>query len=200
MRVELLTVWALLGLAAAHAIERRDPPACDHGCDDHEGGHDGGHESDHDGGHDGGHGGGHDDGHDDGHGGMDGHKPWRPKTHEPHFFNLYVNDKCHRPEDSDYDINSDPPADVYADPIALANMKKNYCPLEGYAIRLEHGNVIATPYNKWWDPKLPTFFVDDDTQCYTVSWLHGPRGSMANWLCRSAKNHSSCTSTLALVP
>ncbi|KAF2246441.1 hypothetical protein BU26DRAFT_532287 [Trematosphaeria pertusa] len=100
---------------------------------------------------------------------MDGHKPWRPKTHEPHFFNLYVNDKCHRPEDSDYDINSDPPADVYADPIALANMKKNYCPLEGYAIRLEHGNVIATPYNKWWDPKLPTFFVDDDTQCYTVS-------------------------------
>ena len=40
---------------------------------------------------------------------------------------------------------------------------------ENYAIRLERGIVIATPYNKWWDPKLPIFFVDDDTQMYTVS-------------------------------
>jgi hypothetical protein len=41
-------------------------------------------------------------------------------------------------------------------------------PLAGYAIRLEDGIVIATPYSKWWDPKLPIFFVDESTQCYTV--------------------------------
>jgi hypothetical protein len=70
---------------------------------------------------------------------------WKPKTHNPEFFSLKVDDKC------------DPGEDASA------------CPFQGYAVRLEDGIVIATPYNKWWDPKLPIFLVDDDTQCYTVS-------------------------------
>ncbi|KAF1939022.1 hypothetical protein EJ02DRAFT_498087 [Clathrospora elynae] len=35
--------------------------------------------------------------------------------------------------------------------------------------RLEHGIFIASSYNNWWNPKLPVFFVDDDTKLYTVS-------------------------------
>jgi hypothetical protein len=69
---------------------------------------------------------------------------WRPKTHSPEFFSLKVDDKCE------------------------AGEAESKCPFAGYAIRLENNIVIATPYNKWWDPKLPIFFVDDDTQCYTV--------------------------------
>jgi hypothetical protein len=29
--------------------------------------------------------------------------------------------------------------------------------------------VIATPYDRFYDPVVPTFFVDDDTAMYTVS-------------------------------
>lgn len=69
---------------------------------------------------------------------------WKPKSKSPEFFNLRVDEKC--------DVGETPDA----------------CLFNGYAIRLEGGIFIATPYNKWWDPKLPTFFVDDDTQLYTV--------------------------------
>jgi hypothetical protein len=69
----------------------------------------------------------------------------KPKTYHPEFFSLKVDDKCQPGEDP------------------------SSCPFAGYAIRLQGGNVIATPYNKWWDAKLPIFFVDDDTKCYTVS-------------------------------
>jgi hypothetical protein len=71
---------------------------------------------------------------------------WRPKTQSPEFFSLKVDEKCD------------------------AGEAESKCPFAGYAIRLEDGIVIATPYNKWWDPKLPIFFVDDDTQCYTVGF------------------------------
>ncbi|KAJ4375667.1 hypothetical protein N0V86_007200 [Didymella sp. IMI 355093] len=70
---------------------------------------------------------------------------WKPKSKSPEFFNLRVDEKCTTGEAA------------------------TDCPFNGYAIRLEGGMFIATPYNKWWDPKLPTFFVDDDTQLYTVS-------------------------------
>jgi len=109
MRVDF-SFWLLLGLAAAHAIERRDNPDSDDSSDDSTG--------------------------------------WRPHTHDPHFFNLRIDDKC----------------DQWG-----SKTKKWQCPFDSYAIRLEKGIVVATPYNKWWDPKLPTFFVDDDTQLYTVS-------------------------------
>lgn len=72
-------------------------------------------------------------------------KPWKPKTHNPEFFGIRLDQKCK---------TGQAPAD---------------CPFQGYGLRLEDGIVIATPYNKWWDPKLPIFFVDSDTQCYTVS-------------------------------
>lgn len=72
-------------------------------------------------------------------------KPWKPKTHNPEFFSIRVDQKCK-------------PGQLPAD-----------CPFQGYGLRLEDGIVIATPYNKWWDPKLPIFLVDSDTQCYTVS-------------------------------
>jgi hypothetical protein len=72
-------------------------------------------------------------------------KPWRPKTHNPEFFSIRLDQKCK-------------PGQAPSD-----------CPFQGYGLRLEDGIVIATPYNKWWDPKLPIFFVDSDTQCYTVS-------------------------------
>jgi hypothetical protein len=77
-----------------------------------------------------------------------GTSTWKPKSKSPEFFNLRVDEKC--------DVTGDVP-EAPAD-----------CPFNGYAIRLEGGIFIATPYNKWWDPKLPTFFVDDDTQLYTV--------------------------------
>ncbi|KAH7086532.1 hypothetical protein FB567DRAFT_550017 [Paraphoma chrysanthemicola] len=84
--------------------------------------------------------------------GYDGYKApkksWKPKTHHPEFFSLKV------------DLPDDCPETIVAG---------SACSLGGYAIRLEGGIVIATKYNKWWDPKLPIFFVDDDTQAYTVS-------------------------------
>jgi hypothetical protein len=77
-------------------------------------------------------------------------KPWAPKTQTPQFFSLKVDDQCKQGEAA------------------------SACPFSGYAIRLEDGIVIATPYNRWWDPKLPIFIVDDDTQCYTVSLQCSP--------------------------
>ncbi|KAG9200149.1 hypothetical protein G6514_007503 [Epicoccum nigrum] len=74
-----------------------------------------------------------------------GKSTWKPKSKSPEFFNLRIDEAC---------AAGEAPTD---------------CPFNGYAIRLEGGIFIATPYNKWWDPKLPTFFVDDDTQLYTVS-------------------------------
>lgn len=72
-----------------------------------------------------------------------------PKTEHPEFFSLLVDEKCDNNDYNEYDTS--------------------YCTFENYAIRLEKGIVVATPYNKWWDSKLPIFFVDDDTQMYTVS-------------------------------
>jgi hypothetical protein len=68
-----------------------------------------------------------------------------PKSSNPQFFNLRVDDQCADDETADQ------------------------CPFEGYAIRLQDGNVIALPYNKWFQSNLPVFFVDDDTKAYTVS-------------------------------
>jgi hypothetical protein len=76
---------------------------------------------------------------------------WHPHTKEPHFFNLRINDRC----------------DAFASP--TPETQKSQCPFDSYAVRLEKGILVATPYNKWYDPKLPTFFVDDDTCLYTVS-------------------------------
>lgn len=81
---------------------------------------------------------------------------WRPQTTQPHFFNLRVNDRCDLEE---------------------GETQRAQCPFDSYAIRLEKGILVATPYNRWWDPKLATFFVDDDTQMYTVSLAFPPRNS-----------------------
>lgn len=85
------------------------------------------------------------------------------KTKEPHFFHLKVDDSCKFSKRQEEGLNEAkllPPQ---------GNQWK--CPLAGYAIRLENGIVVATPYQKWYDPKLATFFVDDDTQLYTVRIL-----------------------------
>jgi len=87
-------------------------------------------------------------------------KAWKPKTHSPEFFSLKVDAKC-----TNQDLANNPPAD----PTPEEQDEINQCTFAGFAIRLEKGIVIATPYNKWWDPKLPIFFVDDDTTTYTVS-------------------------------
>lgn len=76
---------------------------------------------------------------------------WRPKTHSPEFFSIEVDDRCD----------------------GTAGDK---CPFAGYAIRLQDNITIATPYNKWWDPNLPIFVVDDDTQCYTLGISRLPHG------------------------
>ncbi|KAI2481189.1 hypothetical protein Ptr902_06984 [Pyrenophora tritici-repentis] len=83
---------------------------------------------------------------------------WHPKTNHPEFFSLRV----------------DIPAGCSPD--ATTGSDNNFgdgdaadCTLVNYAIRLENGIAIATPYNQWWDPKLPIMFVDDDTKLYTVS-------------------------------
>lgn len=89
---------------------------------------------------------------------------WRPLTGKPQFFSLKVDDKCKEGETADQ------------------------CEFDGYAIRLTDGIVIATPYNKWWDPPLPMFFVDDDSKTYTVrcSKTHGAIDSRGDWLIRIA--------------
>jgi hypothetical protein len=76
---------------------------------------------------------------------------WKPKSRDPQFFNLRIDDQC------------------IIDPTTGLAQLPATCPFNGYAIRLEGGNFVATPYNKFYDPKLPTFFVDDDTSLYTVS-------------------------------
>ena len=76
---------------------------------------------------------------------------WRPKIHSPEFFSIKVDDRC--------DVT---PGDK--------------CPFASSALRLQDNITIATHYDKWWDPKLPIFLVDDDTQCYTVGDL-----AIAEW-------------------
>lgn len=92
---------------------------------------------------------------------------WTPKTKDPHFFQLLVDDYC------SYQTSDVSTTDVSADP--TGTQQASNCPLRNYAIRLEKGSVIATPYSKWWDGPLPTLFVDDDTQMYTVRThlIHG---------------------------
>jgi hypothetical protein len=79
-------------------------------------------------------------------------KSWKPKAQNPQFFNLRVDDQC------------------VADALGVPEDPVN-CPFNNYAIRLEGGNFIATPYDRFYDPKLASFFVDDDTSLYTVSLL-----------------------------
>ncbi|KAF1851440.1 uncharacterized protein K460DRAFT_373451 [Cucurbitaria berberidis CBS 394.84] len=81
-------------------------------------------------------------------GGHSGGGAWRPKTNHPEFFSLQLDSVC--------------------TPVGGVTPTVPDC-FPNFAIRLEKGVVLATPYNKWWDPKLPIFFVDDDTQLYTVS-------------------------------
>jgi len=73
---------------------------------------------------------------------------WKPITQNPSFFNLKI-------DEVEGCTNQ-----------ALPTTEP--C-LGGYAIRLENGIVVATPYNRWYDAKLPTMFVDEDTHLYTVS-------------------------------
>ncbi|KAF2732673.1 hypothetical protein EJ04DRAFT_565782 [Polyplosphaeria fusca] len=141
---------------------------------------------------------------------------WKPKTKNPHFFTLFVNQRCKKwpywkgkkdwkdkdhwkwPKDEEAGAASEGSSGTTAaqdigaqseqgeeqpDPESESNSglegrddpkyKKKWphygCKFNGYAVRLDKGRVIVTPYNKWWDPKLPVFFVDDDTQMYTVS-------------------------------
>jgi len=84
-------------------------------------------------------------------------KKWHPITTNPSFFNLKVD--C---GGRDNDI----PPTIPVIP------GESLCPLEEYGIRLEDGDVVATPYERWYDPKVATFFVDDDTALYTVSNDH----------------------------
>ncbi|KAF2006500.1 hypothetical protein P154DRAFT_569890 [Amniculicola lignicola CBS 123094] len=44
-----------------------------------------------------------------------------------------------------------------------------HCPFENYVLRLYGGKALVVPWNKWKDDPAPTFFVDDDSQAYTVS-------------------------------
>jgi hypothetical protein len=86
---------------------------------------------------------------------------WHPKTDHPEFFShrIDIDPKCD--DDGNYAI--DPNDDTTPN-----------CTLLNMAIRLKKGYVIASEYNKWWSAKLPIFFVDDDTNLYTV-------GLTENW-------------------
>jgi hypothetical protein len=83
-------------------------------------------------------------------------KKWHPITTDPSFFQLKVNVNC--------DDDEAPTTTPDATPVPASN-----CVLQGYGIRLENYKVIATPYDRWYDPTVATFFVDDDTAMYTVS-------------------------------
>jgi hypothetical protein len=74
---------------------------------------------------------------------------WTPKTRYPKFFTLKPDVGCTQNEK----YNGGCP------------------PLSEYGIRLSEGMVIATPYNRWRnkDDPLDIFFVDSDTQAYSVS-------------------------------
>lgn len=79
---------------------------------------------------------------------VNGKAPWRPMTNSPSFFSLEV----------------DAPQCAAGDVAVAAD-----CPYGNLFVRLTNGEVIVTPYNKFFDPKLPIFFVDDDSKLYTVS-------------------------------
>jgi len=66
------------------------------------------------------------------------------------FFNLKVDQECGTNDDG----NEEEPRD---------------CRFDQYAIKLQDGIVIAERYNKWYEEKLPVFFVDSTIECYTVS-------------------------------
>jgi hypothetical protein len=76
---------------------------------------------------------------------VDAAKSFRSNTHNSKFFSLVVDEKSWKGE------------------------TPHKSPFAGYVIRLEDGIVVGTPYSKWWNPRLPIFFVDESTQCYTVS-------------------------------
>jgi hypothetical protein len=76
---------------------------------------------------------------------VDATKLFRSKIYNPRFFSLKIDDTNGEGE---------------------APHKR---PFVGYTIRLEDGIVVATPYSKWRDLELPILFVDENTQCYTVS-------------------------------
>jgi len=75
---------------------------------------------------------------------------FQPKTQDPQFFSLMVDQQCRD------DNRPVPPA-------------TNDCTFDGFVIRLQNGIVIATRYNRWFSSKLPIFFIDDDTKIYTVA-------------------------------
>lgn len=95
------------------------------------------------------------------------------KTSE--FFNLKVDDECKEDENPDD------------------------CQFDGYAIKLGGGIVYAESYNKWYEEKLITFFVDSDTEAYTVSQANftpdGIHGCRRSSLTSRRSARSLCTST-----
>jgi hypothetical protein len=74
---------------------------------------------------------------------------FQPKTHDPQFFSLMVDQQCRD------DNQPTPPA-------------TKDCAFDGFAVRLENGIVVATRYNRWWSSKLTIFFVDDDKKIHKV--------------------------------
>ena len=115
---------------------------------------------------------------------------WHPKTEHPEFFSLRV----------DYDprynsVNTDPEAAAIDYPDGPPD-----CSMQNMGIRLSGGYVMATNYNRWWDPKLPMFFVDDDTKMYTVSLsdvlsFRPTLETCLTSICRSARYPCSYTLT-----
>ncbi|KAH7394534.1 hypothetical protein BKA66DRAFT_411069 [Pyrenochaeta sp. MPI-SDFR-AT-0127] len=95
-------------------------------------------------------------------------KPWKPKTNHPEFFSLKVDEKCWGWALGQGDRRGGGRWD---------------CRFDNYAIRLEKGIVIATPYNKWWDPKLPIFFVSKKPlQLYIDTVTGSLRYTKVGWL------------------
>jgi hypothetical protein len=74
---------------------------------------------------------------------------FQPKTQDPQFFSLMVDQQCRD------DNQPTPPA-------------TKDCTFDGFAVRLENGIVVATRYNRWWSSKLTIFFVDDDKKIRKV--------------------------------
>ncbi|KAH7112534.1 hypothetical protein B0J11DRAFT_186367 [Dendryphion nanum] len=169
MRITDILACYLLGAASGFALVPRDPPEHEEEVEvDSYGGHD-----------------------ED-----DSLQGWKPKTKAPHFFNLMIVDDCHH-YDSDLDDGhgggghggggggghgggdggghnggggggGSGGGGQGGNSVGGTTTTPEDC-FAGYAVRLDKGVAIATPYKKWYDPPLPTFFVDDDTQMYTVS-------------------------------
>jgi hypothetical protein len=101
--------------------------------------------------------------------------PWKPKGKKAEFFSIKFDD----------DLGDE--------------LEGGRCQFDGFAIRLDGGIVIAEEYNKWYDDKLPIFFVDDDTQAYTVSraLFHANRNRVPGIIVTSPRRsaRSPCSST-----